>query len=480
MCVNCNSSACGGCEEVVRSSDILFDGSFTNVQFNPDSTLNEILQEMENYFNSIVFTAADPVFVMANENCLHIPTGEYSYSQMLNLLMTKVCEFIDSTEDFIENFDTDGVGIATGINYGCLTSEIGSVDDLTKVLNFIFAKLCELINRMPATNYTDALPDGTDGWIVDPIIKPNVVVPNKQVSSLLKMADNKKYAVFETPIYSPSSLNITAKPVIGVFNGFVANRMENGIITLPTSKKVFVSLVSDGSLDVVQRDFIDPDPLDNKPDSMHLFKVTTDATGVTSYTPIAKTKPYDDPSFTLADGSVTTSKLADGAVTGVKMEDVVTGSTKGHQSILQVTYDDKGRVTGAVSNIDLAGIADGDVLVYSASGNKFVAGQRRDVPEVGYIPVSDGTDYIKSSFKESATHIQAKKPIEINAGFMQNNSDAGLNVVDGYFLCPRQNVATMALLTPEDGAIVYVTNTDATFTSVGFWGYENGTWKKLS
>ena len=63
---------------------------------------------------------------------------------------------------------------------------------------------------------------------------------------------------------------------------------------------------------------------------------------------------------------------------------------------------------------------------------------------------------------------------------MQNNSDAGLNVVDGYFLCPRQNVATMALLTPEDGAIVYVTNTDATFTSVGYWGYENGTWKKLS
>lgn len=34
-------------------------------------------------------------------------------------------------------------------------------------------------------------------------------------------------------------------------------------------------------------------------------------------------------------------------------------------------------------------------------------------------------------------------------------------------------------LTPEDGMFFYVTSTDATFTSIGFWGRENGAWVKL-
>lgn len=45
---------------------------------------------------------------------------------------------------------------------------------------------------------------------------------------------------------------------------------------------------------------------------------------------------------------------------------------------------------------------------------------------------------------------------------------------------PEQYTATEAsALTPSDGDLIYVTSTDATFTSVGFWGYENGSWVKL-
>jgi len=36
-----------------------------------------------------------------------------------------------------------------------------------------------------------------------------------------------------------------------------------------------------------------------------------------------------------------------------------------------------------------------------------------------------------------------------------------------------------AAATAEDGMIVYVNNTNATFTSIGFWGRENGVWVKL-
>jgi len=34
-------------------------------------------------------------------------------------------------------------------------------------------------------------------------------------------------------------------------------------------------------------------------------------------------------------------------------------------------------------------------------------------------------------------------------------------------------------ITPAEGMIVFTSDTDATFTSIGFWGYENGTWNKL-
>lgn len=45
---------------------------------------------------------------------------------------------------------------------------------------------------------------------------------------------------------------------------------------------------------------------------------------------------------------------------------------------------------------------------------------------------------------------------------------------------PEQYTATEAsALTPSNGDLIYVTSTDATFTSVGFWGYENGSWSKL-
>lgn len=44
---------------------------------------------------------------------------------------------------------------------------------------------------------------------------------------------------------------------------------------------------------------------------------------------------------------------------------------------------------------------------------------------------------------------------------------------------PKMTGAQASLITAADGDGVYITATDATFTSVGFWGYENGAWIKL-
>ena len=34
-------------------------------------------------------------------------------------------------------------------------------------------------------------------------------------------------------------------------------------------------------------------------------------------------------------------------------------------------------------------------------------------------------------------------------------------------------------ITPTNGMLIYVSSTDATFTSVGIWAYENSAWAKL-
>jgi len=46
-------------------------------------------------------------------------------------------------------------------------------------------------------------------------------------------------------------------------------------------------------------------------------------------------------------------------------------------------------------------------------------------------------------------------------------------------LMPRMTATQASAITKADGLIVYVTNTDATFTSLGFWGCENNVWIKL-
>jgi hypothetical protein len=49
----------------------------------------------------------------------------------------------------------------------------------------------------------------------------------------------------------------------------------------------------------------------------------------------------------------------------------------------------------------------------------------------------------------------------------------------GFMQLRGMNVTEAGAITAANGMIVYVTNTDATFTAVGFWGRENGAWVKL-
>lgn len=46
-------------------------------------------------------------------------------------------------------------------------------------------------------------------------------------------------------------------------------------------------------------------------------------------------------------------------------------------------------------------------------------------------------------------------------------------------LMPRMTATQASAITGVNGLVLYVTDTNGTFTSVGFWGYENGAWIKL-
>ena len=60
-----------------------------------------------------------------------------------------------------------------------------------------------------------------------------------------------------------------------------------------------------------------------------------------------------------------------------------------------------------------------------------------------------------------------------------NSSILELTSTTQGFLPPRMTATQGAAITKVDGLMIYVTDTDATFTSLGFWGVENNVWIKL-
>jgi hypothetical protein len=58
----------------------------------------------------------------------------------------------------------------------------------------------------------------------------------------------------------------------------------------------------------------------------------------------------------------------------------------------------------------------------------------------------------------------------------QNQGNVRIN---GMIMKGKMTAAVANSTPSEDGTLVYITVTDATFTQIGFWAKENGAWKKL-
>lgn len=61
----------------------------------------------------------------------------------------------------------------------------------------------------------------------------------------------------------------------------------------------------------------------------------------------------------------------------------------------------------------------------------------------------------------------------------QVNGNLHVSTTTGTFRPPIMTAAQASAITAVNGDVVYVTDTDDTFTAKGFWGYEEGAWTKI-
>lgn len=99
----------------------------------------------------------------------------------------------------------------------------------------------------------------------------------------------------------------------------------------------------------------------------------------------------------------------------------------------------------------------------------------------------DATDYIELTNDGTNSIISTTSGAivlsggSIAAGTSSPNASALVDLTSTTqgLLLPRMTATQGSAITGVDGLMIYVTSTNGTFTSVGFWGYENGAWIKL-
>jgi hypothetical protein len=481
-----------------KTSEITtFDGTLTNITVPAGSSLNDVLLLIEQYVNNTASCNDVNYTLGAYSACLNLAEGTYSFQQILDAIVTTLCNNISDVSDIQEtiiavNTPTTTTVTLDGIIYPECFSSFNGVTN-TDLLNQILADLCVLLDEQgPVVNIPNA-PDTP--FLITPIDAntnaptgedTNALVYHKNsriehvAEALKSILDNNSFLYEHTmPVVSPTSFSVRVNPMRGVVENFLVIRKEFEELTVNPSKDTYFYLSAGGYILRREGNIGDPPPSDAVGAHV-LYKVESDGSGVVSITALYEDNPFASPP-PLGVDAVDTVNILDDAVTTPKLADVITGSIQGDNSLFVLSVNDKGQVTSWDYNIDITGLSDGQILRYNGSSLVFENSDDVGVSSPGVIPKADalGENYIDSALSESTFQVTSEKRIEINSGLTEDIVESGLNIVEGTFILPRYLAVNASTLSLINGTMIYVIDTDATFTSPGVWAVESNVWVKL-
>lgn len=472
-----NECGCNGNNCPHKTSEVtLFDGNFNNIPVPDGSSLNDVLLLLEQYFTNLVNGVETSFTLAADSACLGLSAGTYSLQQILDVVVAKVCENASSIQDIYNQIggitldvNTTDVSLDGIVLPTCASGFAGTTS--TDLFNYILQEICDVNTGITFDPITDDVSSNTEAavnW-----------KGHREVTK--SMVDNDYIVSQTTPATNPASFASSFGPLSAIIDGYYVNKSgSTSVALLPNSDKYY-ALRADGQL--FSQEGPNGFPYVQPPATLLLYKFVSDSAGITGVTIEGGFDAFNPTPLGIND--VDTPNIRNGAVTSIKIADVTTGATRGVDSILEILYNNQGQILSATSKIDTTGISDGQILTYNSGTGGFESADNIQPTSAGNIPKTNpvGDNYIDSALNESTTQVKSSKKVEINDDLLstEDDSNALLNLASDnkYFLLMRLTAAQAGLLPLTDGAMIYVTSTDATFTSVGFWGVENSVWVKL-
>jgi len=488
-----NNSECGCTDNNCphRTSEVtLFDGQFTSINVPSGASLNDVLALLE----SFVLTSSqcnDVNYTLSSfSSCLNLPAGTYSFQQIIDAIISRACENFGLIQSLQEQISETTTILSTEVILDelvfptCYLSFTGTT--ATDLFNQLMSDVCSLLTQIgpviddditvtPPDPGTQADPGGTTA---------NARTQNSRIEHIAEaiksIVDNNSYVYEHTsPVTSPASFVVGLSPMRGVVDNYLVVRKFSEDLTVNPTVDTYFFLSGDST--ILRREVANGAPAPATPSVSHeLYRVVSDGSGVTAVDVLFTSSALNPTA--LGPESVDTINIVDDAVTSDKMDDIITGTTSGDVTLFRFRTNAQGRVTSQDGNLLISAPSNGQVLGFNSALNRFENQDNINVASANTFPKANaaGTDYENSSITETTNQVRSIKKVEVNTGVPEDDADAIMNLVgDKYFLVPRMEAAQAGALAVTDGAFIYVTSVDATFTSVGFWGVENSTWVKL-
>ena len=467
-CPNCSQESCSGCQDKFCTSDInCIQSKFVNLQIPAGATLTEVLQILEQYITESVSGLENiSITLGADAECIGLTAGTYSYVQVFNAIISTICDILA-----VDPLNTDTMLLGPSITLpSCLSGFSGTTT--TDLFEYISNLLCTIYGKLI---FSGGPYSGSNTGV-------DQIVPIAVIRDVLKgIVDNSSYLSEQNnPVTDPNILSIEVNPMTGVVDYYPVKRTDSEIFTFTPNRDVYLVLDRKGV--ITKNELANGSPTPSYPNDLMLYKIVTDGKGITSLNNLFDTSGIDPTPLSIPDNYIIEQMIAAGAVTQAKMATSgVTAGTYGIPQLFSFTVSNKGVVTAATTNVTLTGLADGDVLAYVAANGRFENKVPMTPGTVDYIPKSTGTGLTSSSMYEDVDQIYAGTKMEVSSqsAAPDNDPDAAFNVVGGPLKLYPMSATDASALPLVDGYMVYVNTTNVTFTSVGFWGVENGAWVKL-